>query len=272
MLYGIQMLSGEQLTANVLYRRYAKDYHALYGMALGENSRNNNEEGFYVGLNWNAGGAWQFSSYWDRFRFPWLRLHADAPTSGQDAMLQADYTPSFDTKMYIQARYREKGENADVSTVSTVTAVKTASVKFVLAHQFGEGCGVGNHLEVKNYRKEGAISNGYFLAQDVYATVNTFGRYPLRITLRYAFFDTDDYASRIYSYESDLLYAFSIPAFYDQGTRLCVLLKYTLGAHLDLRLKYAATHYTTKNEIGTGLNLIRGHRYSEIKAQVVYKF
>jgi len=101
-LYGAQILIGERLVTNILYRRYAKDYHAHYGMALGESSRNNNEEGFYLGWNWNTGGRWRFSSYYDIFRFPWLRYRANAPTFGQDAMLQADYTPSRTTKMYIQ--------------------------------------------------------------------------------------------------------------------------------------------------------------------------
>ena len=272
MLYGVQMLIGEHLSANILYRRYAKDYHALYGKALGENSRNNNEEGFYMGWTWNPDGQWRFSTYWDVFRFPWLRYRADAPTFGQDAMLQADFTPSRNTKMYVQARYRERSENAAETVISTVTSVKTSSAKFVLSHQIVEGCGIGNHLEVKNYHKEGVSGKGYFLSQDVYATVNTFRHYPLRITLRYAFFDTDDYNSRIYSYENDMLYAFSIPAFYDQGTRLYVLLRYTLGQHLDLRFKYATTHYTNRTETGSGLNLIHGDRHSEIRFQVVCRF
>ena len=273
LLYGAQMLIGERFVTNILYRRYDRDFHAHYGMALGENSQNNNEEGFYVGWNWNTGGLWRFSSYYDIFRFPWLRYRADAPTFGQDAMLQADYAPSRNTKMYIQARYKEKEENASETIVSAVTPVKTASAKMVFSHQILEGFGIGNHLEVKNYRKESTTSKGFFLAQDIYATINTFKqRYPLRITLRYAIFDTNDYNSRIYSFENDMLYAFSIPAFYDQGTRLYVLLKYTLGTHFDLRFKYAATRYTNRTEIGSGLNLIHGNRYSEARVQMVYKF
>ena len=273
MLYGVQMLIDERLYANVLYRRYAKDYHAQYSNALGENSRTNNEEGFYMGLNWNPGGLWRFSSFYDIFRFPWLRYRADAPSFGQDAMLQADYVPSRNTKIYIQARYKEKEENVAAETiVSAVTPVKTASLKMVFSHQIMEGCRIGNHIEVKNYQKDNVTSKGYFLAQDVSASVKTFKRYPLVITLRYAFFDTDDYNSRVYSYENDMLYAFSIPAFYQQGTRLYVLLKYTLGKHFDLRFKYASTHYTNRTGVGSGLNLIRGDRHSEVKMQVVCKF
>lgn len=272
MLYGAQILIAEQLLANILYRRYAVDYHALYGMAQGENTRNSNEEGFYAGLNWNPGNGWCFSSWWDMFRFPWLHLRADAPSFGHDLMLQADWTPSYETKIYLRTCYREKEENVTQAIVSTLTPVETASAKLVFAHRFVQGCGIGNHIEVKNRRKEDVTSRGYFLAQDVYVTFQTFKHYPLQINLRYALFDTDDYDSRIYSYENDMLYAFSIPAFHDRGSRLYLLLKHTLGKHLDMRIKYAATHYTYRNEIGSGLNLIRGNRYSELKAQLVCRF
>ncbi len=272
LLYGVQMLISEPFGANLLYRNYARDFHALYGLALGENSRNNNEEGFYLGWNWNPGGRWRFSSYCDIFRFPWLRYRTDAPSFGGDAMLQADYMPSRETKIYIQARYKEREENAAETVIGSTTLFRTVATKLVFSHQLAEGFGIANHLEVKNYRKEDVSSNGYFLAQDAYVTFNTFGRYPLRITLRYALFDTDDYNARIYLFENDMLYAFSIPAFYEQGTRLYLLLKYSLGKHLDLRFKYATTHYTDKNEIGSGLNKIQGNRYSEVKVQMVCKF
>lgn len=271
-LCGIQMLIGEHFGVNVLYRNYAKNYHALYGMALGENSRNNNEEGFYLGWNWTPGGRWRFSSYCDVFRFPWLRYRADAPTFGRDALLQADYTPSRNTKMYLQARCKEREENATEPIVGDVTGVRTASAKMVFSHQIVEGCGIGNHLEVKNYRKESVSSNGYFIAQDAYVTFSTFKRYPLRITVRYAIFDTESYDSRIYSFENDMLYAFSIPGFSDRGTRAFLLLKYSPGKHFDLRFKYATTHYVDRDVIGSGLNEIRGSRYSEIKFQMVCKF
>ena len=272
LVYGIQMLIDERLYANVLYRRYAKDYHAQYSNAPGENSRNNNEEGFYMGLNWNPGGLWRFSSFYDIFRFPWLRYRADAPTFGQDVMFKADYAPSRNTKMYIQARYKEKEENVSEPVVSAVTPVKTTSLKMVFSHSVFEGCNIGNHIEVKNYRKENVASKGYYLAQDVSVTINTFKHNPLQLTLRYAFFDTDDYNSRIYAYENDLLYAFSIPSFFEQGTRFYALMKYTLGKHFDVRFKYATTQYTNRTEIGSGLNLIRGDHYSEVKMQIVCKF
>jgi hypothetical protein len=274
LLYGAQILIGERMIANILYRRYAKNYHAHCGMAFGENSRNTNEEGFFWGLNWNIDDLWRLSSYCDIYRLPWLSYRAGAPSSGREAMLQADCTPSPETKMYIRARYIENEENdaATAMPVISIATAKTVSAKLVFSHRIRDGLGIASHLELKNRIATQIADNGYFLAQDMYATVNTFRRYPLRITMRYAIFDTDSYDSRIYSYENDLLYAFSVPAFYDRGVRLSLMLMYELGKHIDLRCKYAATQYTDKTETGSGLNLTHGNRRSEVKMQIVYKF
>ncbi|MDR2037982.1 MAG: helix-hairpin-helix domain-containing protein [Bacteroidales bacterium] len=270
LLYGAQMLVSEHLTANILYRYYAKDFHALYGNAPGENTRNNNEEGFFMGWNWNPGGRWRFSSYVDIFRFPWLQYRAYSPSYGRDILLQADYTPVRDTRIYIQAKYKEKEENQQESTVNRTISVRTMSVKMMFSHQLNEHIRIGNHWEIKNYRKDNTLSNGYFLAQDI--QVKLFNNFPLQITARYAIFDSGDYNARIYSYENDMLHAFSIPAFYDQGTRLYMLVKYSFGEHIDFRIKYAITQYTDKKTIGSGLNMIQGNRYSELKLQAVCKF
>jgi hypothetical protein len=270
-LYGTQMLVGEQLVINMLYRRYDKKYHARHGRAHGEYSRNNNEEGFFASWNLNAGGRWRFSSFYDIFRSPWLRYRADAPTFGQEAMLRIDYTPRSNAQIYLQLRHKNREENANDHIIRAVTDTKTNSAKISLTYRIQDGYGTNSHIEIKRYEKQSQQSGGYFIAQDIYGTFNTFNRYPIKITVRYAFFDTDDYNSRIYSYENDLLYAFSIPAFHYQGTRFYVLGRYSLNK-LDFRIKYSVTRYTNRNEIGSGLNRIRENKIADLRGQVIYKF
>jgi hypothetical protein len=89
--------------------------------------------------------------------------------------------------------------------------------------------------------------------------------------MRYAIFDTDSYDSRIYAYESDILYAFSIPAYYSKGTRMYVNLKYTFKDFMDIWIKYSQTYYSDKNVISSGLTQINGNTKSEIKVQVKIK-
>ncbi|MDR1672180.1 MAG: hypothetical protein LBS09_01755 [Bacteroidales bacterium] len=271
-IYGSQMTIGERLTANVLYRRYARRFHAPFGAAFSENTQNSNEEGLYIGWTLDLGGQWRIASYADIFRFPWLRYRADAPSYGREIFLQTDYTPAQNTKMYIRLRYKEKEENTALpAIVSATVPAQTWTARYTLSHSITEHISIGNHVEIKRYGKDNTVSNGYFIAQDLRVSLQLAGQ-PLSVILRYALFDTDDYNSRIYAWENDMLYAFSIPAFYGRGNRLYLIARYTAGKHFDFRIKFDATRHADTESIGSGLNQIRGNLQSEWKAQIVCKF
>jgi hypothetical protein len=96
-----------------------------------------------------------------------------------------------------------------------------------------------------------------------------------------AVFETDDYDSRVYSYEPDLLYNYSLPAYYGRG------IHYYINLHQDFSrlmgrgpkhfrlsgwLKWAQTFYPGSASIGSGLDEIPGNRKSEIKARVLVQW
>ena len=64
---------------------------------------------------------------------------------------------------------------------------------------------------------------------------------PVSIWMRYCLFGTDNWDTRIYVYENDLLYNFSIPALYGEGSRSYIMVKASLGRRLELRAKYGIT-------------------------------
>ncbi len=83
--------------------------------------------------------------------------------------------------------------------------------------------------------------------------------------LRLQYFETDSYDSRIYAYENDVLYSYSIPAFSDKGFRYYLTLNYDLTKKLSFWLRWAQTIYKDKNSIGSGLDEIEGNKRSELK-------
>ena len=91
---------------------------------------------------------------------------------------------------------------------------------------------------------------------------------PFSGVLRLQYFETDGYNSRIYAYENDVLYSYSIPAFYDKGYRYYVTFNYDLTQKLSFWLRWAQTIYRDKTSIGSGLDEIDGNKRSEIKFQV----
>ena len=91
-------------------------------------------------------------------------------------------------------------------------------------------------------------------------------------TFRFAVFDTDSYNSRIYTYENDVLYAYSVPAYYYKGTRYFLLFKCKILKNLEAWLRYSQTYISNKDNIGSGLNTINGNTKSEFKIQLRCKF
>jgi hypothetical protein len=86
---------------------------------------------------------------------------------------------------------------------------------------------------------------------------------------RLAYFHTDGYNSRLYAYENDVLYAFSIPALYGNGIRSYFNFQQHLGANFTLWLKLATMHQFAH---GDGEQRVDSSTKSEIKIQLRYQF
>ncbi len=90
--------------------------------------------------------------------------------------------------------------------------------------------------------------------------------------MRYALFDTDNYQSRLYEYENNLLYVMSIPAFFGKGRRWYILLKFSPIPELSIWARYDVTTFENKKSIGSGLDVIPGNKKSHIGLMVRWKW
>ena len=95
---------------------------------------------------------------------------------------------------------------------------------------------------------------------------------PLSGNIRLQYFETDGYNSRVYSYENDVLYGYSIPVFYDKGYRYYINVNYDINKRISLWAKWAQTIYSDKTLIGSGLDEIEGNHKTEVKLLLQYKF
>jgi hypothetical protein len=86
---------------------------------------------------------------------------------------------------------------------------------------------------------------------------------------RLAYFYTDGYNSRLYAYENDLLYSFSVPALYGNGVRTYLNFQQKLGSKFTFWLKFAATRQFAQTNDGVTVD---SSTKSEVKFQVRYQF
>jgi hypothetical protein len=272
MLNGASFDLHEQVSLSVLHRYFDKRFYALYGNAFSESTDNNNEHGIYTGLEVRPIPHWRLTAYLDAYRFPWLTSQASAPSSGYDYHIQAEYTRRDKLNAYIRLRHKAKPsdstpENASVSTIETE---RTSHLRFHISYPVVDGLSFQNRFEISRYSKGSEEGEYGFLAyHDIIYKPPSF---PLGFSFRYAMFDTKTYFSRIYAYEHDVLYAFSIPSFFDRGIRTYLNARWEIGRHIGLWFKYALTVYRDRATISSGLNQIEGNRKSDLSIQLRLKF
>jgi hypothetical protein len=261
---------GKTFDFTMLLRHYDKDFHTFYGNSVSEATRPINETGTYWGLRYSPNRRWQFSTYYDRFNFQWLKYQVNAPAGGHDFYLHALWKPNKRFNAY--ALYHEKHKprnlpeaNEPVPPVAqSVRRAAMINVEYEVPLRFT----VRTRIQAGDFSyKEISSSKGFTVLQDI-----TWKFSRIEFSGRVAFFATDDYDSRQYVYEKDMLYAFSLPAYYDRGTRHYLMARYTLSKQMKVWLRWSQTRYSKLETISSGLNEIKGNKRSELKMQVMYQF
>ena len=254
-----------------MYRDYGKAYQNLYSNAFGEGSRNQGQRGVYLGVEVAPAPYWTILAYADQFQFTWLTSQVNAPSRGHDYYLRISHSFNRNTNAYLQVRSKTKMKNStDNHVFSHYPILYTKnSVRFNINYKIGRDFTASNKAEYAHYHNDdGSNEHGYFLCQDIAYKPEY---KPYSLSFRYAIFDAKDYNTRIYAYESDVLYSFSVPALYGKGMRIYLLGKVKLFNALTLYARIGRTIYSDRDEIGSGLTLIEGNHKTDLKVEAIWK-
>jgi hypothetical protein len=264
---GILVSLSAQVDASVLYRNYSQMFHSFYGMAFGENTRNNNERGWYFGLKIRPVAKWEMTAYHDIFTFPWLKYRVDAPSRGTESLIRIQYRPVKNALLYGQFRVESKGRNQPVGSQKLDIVSQTARQSYLLYLDYSPTMilNLRSRVQWSIFEQAGIRTKGFLMAQDV-----SLDWLRWRLSTRYSLFDTDNYDNRQYTTERDVLYAFSVPALSGTGSHYYLLLQYKVARNLDVWLKYGATRYRHQTTVGSGLEEINGPRKDDIRLQIRY--
>lgn len=272
-LHGVVFSMDPKATFSVVYRNYNKDYFSNYEAGFAEGTRTQNEEGLFAGMKLRFNSAWSLNAYFDIFRFPWLKYQVDAPSHGHEILVQPSYKPNKVLEIY--ARFREQqrpknSRNIDDFSVTPIEDVLQRNYRLNVSYAISDAFTIKSRIEyVTIHRKSNDPEGGLMLSQDVLWKPKNL---PMDISLRYALFQTDSYDSRIYSYENNALYTFSIPAYYYSGSRAYALVRYSFLRHFDLWVRYGVFIYSNRSSLGSGAEEIKGNTKSEITIQLRMKF
>lgn len=272
MLHSALLAIDTRLSLGLLFRDYDERYQTMYNAGFSEGSRTQNENGLYVGFKLKLSRAWSVNAYTDVFEFPWMKYGVDAPSRGHEFLIQPIYKPNkkFEIYMRFREQLRQKNQSPSEGVITLVEDIKQRNFRINIANKINKVLTLKTRFEwVTIDRLSRSKEDGFLFTQDVSYKPKSF---PLSFTLRYALFDTDSYDTRIYSYENNALYVFSVPAYYFQGSRCYILTRYAFGRAVDLWIKYGFFLYNDRNVIGSGAEQIQGDRKSDLTIQLRISF
>ena len=270
---GLTAALHSHVSATFLLRNFGGDFQSVYSNVIAEGNSiiPSNERGMYASVQAQLSKKVSLNAYTDGVQFPWLRYQVTGPSSFSDNLIQFNYKP--DKKHEFYARMRIRRTSIDRSVLNRIDfPVDRLSQQIRLNFIFSpiESLKLHSRIEFVRTNEEGLPNeSGYLVFQDViWKKMNV----PFSVTLRYALFQTDAWSARLYAYENDVLYSYSIPAYYGKGARIYGIFKFDIRRNIDLWIRVAQWTYTDRDEISSGDSAIEGFRKTDCTMQLRMQF
>lgn len=271
-IHGLLVSLDSRATMSIVYRNYQRGYETFYNNAFSEGSQTKNEKGVYAGITVKLARYWTLNTYADFFEFPWMKYGVDAPSRGHEFLIQPSYKPNKIFEIYgrFKQQLRQKNSRLPDGTITEIEDVIQNNYRINLSYKVSDAFTVKSRIEyVTVERKSAPKEGGLLMTQDFIYKPKSL---PIDVTLRYALFQTDSYDTRIYSFETNALYVFSVPAYYYQGSRAYAMIRYTFLKRFDLWVRYGTFIYNNRSSLGSGSEQINQPTKSDITVQLRMTF
>ncbi len=273
LMQGVDFRPGGGVDVTLAYRYFDRRYMAIFQNPYARSSSPGGEQGFYGAVRFQPFAQGTVTSSLNYYRYSWLRYRVSSPSTGFDYRLWARF--SIDPTNNLVFRYRYSRQEQDQSSASSAVERRLAdqrkqSGRVQWQNKSFDLVELQTIVEFSYFSESRAnSSSGYWFSQDV--TVHWPG---LRLSLqaRLAHFDTDDFYSRIYVYEPDVLYAFSVPARSGNGVLGLLNVGWKITPDLQCWGRVLFVHRRDAETIGSGYELVNSASETEVKLQLRYRF
>ena len=245
-IQGMTVRPSDRFSVNFLYRNYSPGFISFHGKGPGNSTMTNNEKGLLGNFSFEIAKHFFITAGCDISHALWLKYRTSFPSLAKRYEVRLKYLP--DEKYSFDLSYNFRSNMYDLSReqgIASVSENNRSGIKGVAKIVVSERLSASTRVDFQYAHPSG--SKGMLMLQDINYR---FRKIPLTIWIRYCIFRTDDWNSRLYTYENDLLYSFSIPVLSGDGTRSYIMLKWDIKDFAELRLKYG---FTEKQVNGSGL-------------------
>lgn len=251
-----------------IFRHYGKRYTNPLGHAFGSNSQNAGETGFYLTGSYIISRRITLDFFADYYRLTKLTYRTDAPIQGLDLGISGLINLNRNSNLQLKYTFRDKPENNGESTYyKEIKEHRRHKLRLIWSNTPIPNLKLKTELDwIRNqYPMSREHYTGLLLYQDIGITFN---KPDIALHARVAYFDTDRYDERLYAYENDVYYAFSIGSHYYKGVRGYFVVRYKYK-WLSIWLRLSQTYYIDRQTISSGLTQIDKPHKTEVKVQVM---
>lgn len=241
---GLSFRPSDRLSMNLLYRDYDPGFTSFHGKGLFSSSAGDNVRGIFGNFAFEAARHLFISAGCDLRFYPWLKYRCSAPSAAVSREVRLKYLPYDKLAFEAVWNYRQSMLNREETDgIEKQENFAGSLIKGSVRYSPHENLTLMTRLDYKIARP--GRGHGMLLLQDL---SYKFEKIPLSVWFRYCIFKTDDWDSRLYTYENDLLYSFSIPALSGEGNRIYLMVDWRAAKFIDLRIKYGITELQKDND------------------------
>lgn len=263
---------GKKAEALISYRNFHPGFYNDLSNTISVSSLSWNEKGSYIALNLYPSKKWTINGSLDFTAFPWLRYQNDLTTGRNEYSLRIQYSERKKWFTYLQYRRRNKDLNAENSSnlKEKVTVLEESDqLRLHLETKLNSDWTWRSRIEFHWLSTGGKSEKGMLISQDLlFKSIES--RYSGNF--RFAIFDISDYDARIYSFENDVLYQYSLPAYNGRGIRAYMNFRFRPASRISLESRLSTYYFFDENQNGSGNDLIDSPYKTEIKFQFQIQF
>ncbi len=240
---GLTARPADRLSINFLCRNYSPGFISFHAGGPGSSSSTGNEHGILGNFTLEAAKYLFISAGCDITCFPWLRYRCSYPSIAKRKEIRIKYLPSDNFSFEISYNYRfSMTDMQDDTGISEISELTARTFKSIIKYSPQENLNLTTRIDYKVLEETG--SKGMLMLQDINYR---FRQIPVTLWFRHCIFSTDDWNSRLFTWENDLLYSFSIPALSGKGNRSYLMVKWEIADIAEFRIKYRLTSVQSDN-------------------------
>ncbi len=272
-LSGMTVVPDPRVTVTLAVRDYQPQYQNLYSNAFGQQSLNSNEQGLYASMNAAVHPKITLSGFLDYFRIPWLKYRVDGPSYGLESGVLINWLTGRNVSIairYLHKKYLTNGAASDDQNLHKLTNYESNGYQFGVNWTHDPRFNFKTRFDIKEVVvPDGKNDFGYLISQDFHFNAD---KWLSGMAIRFALFDIPTYSTRIYIYEPEVLYGYSVPAYQGKGLRCCTVLKFKILKRATFWVRGGITWYSDRTEVGSGLDLTEGNIRGEVTGQILVRW